>query len=95
MKKVAGFEQNANKMQQCFLNYMKQFETILQFVRSTRQRYFLLHMESIDSLTKYYFAHDHQNYAPLLLPLYISTMQETERQHPDLWAEFMKGNFCV
>ena len=51
-------------------------------------------MESLESLTKYFFAHDHQNYARLL-PLYITTMQETERQHPDLWAEFMKGNFCV
>jgi hypothetical protein len=51
-------------------------------------------MESIGSLTKYFVAHDHQNYARLL-PLYISTMQETERQHPDLWAEFMKGNVCV
>ena len=42
----------------------------------------------------YFFAHDHQNYARLL-PLYISTMQETEKMHPDLWAEFRKENFCV
>jgi len=26
---------------------------------------------------------------------YISTMQETEKQHPEIWAEFVKGNFCV
>ena len=77
-KKLAEFEGNANKMQHFVLNYMKQFEMIILFVRST----------------KYFFAHDHQNYARLL-PLYITTMQETERQHPDLWAEFMKGNFCV
>ena len=25
----------------------------------------------------------------------ITTMQETEIQHPDLRAEFVKGNFCV
>ena len=99
MKKLAEFEGNASKMQHFILNYMKQFETILQFVRSTRQRDILLHMESIESLIKYFFAHDHQNYARLL-PLYISTIQETERQHPEIWAEFMKGNlmkgnFCV
>jgi len=22
-------------------------------------------------------------------------MQETEKQHPEIWAEFVKGNFCV
>ena len=22
-------------------------------------------------------------------------MQQTEQQHPEIWAEFMKGNFCV
>ena len=93
MKKLAEFEGNA-KMQHFVLNYMKQFEMILQFVRSTIQQDLQLHMESLAYLTKYFFAHDHQNYA-CLLPLYITTMQETERQHPDLWAEFMKGNFCV
>ena len=51
-------------------------------------------MESIDSLIKYFFADDHLNYVPLL-PLYISTIQEAEKQHPDMWAEFLKGNFCV
>jgi len=54
-------------------NYIKQFETILQFVRSTRQRDILLHMQSLESLIKYFFAHDHLNYAHLL-PLYLSTM---------------------
>ena len=93
MKKLAEFEGNA-KMQHFVLNYTKQFEMILQFVRSTMQQDLQLHMESLEYPTKYFFAHDHQNYA-CLLPLYITTMQETERQHPDLWAEFMKGNFCV
>jgi len=22
-------------------------------------------------------------------------MQETEKDHPEIWAEFVKGNFCV
>lgn len=51
-------------------------------------------MQSLEALIKYFFAHDHLNYARLL-PLYISTMQETEKQHPEIWAEFVKGNFCV
>ena len=93
-RKIKQSEGTANKIQRFIGNYMKQFETILQFVRATRQRDLLLHMQSLESLTKYFFAHDHLNYARLL-PLYISTMQQTEQQHPEIWAEFMKGNFCV
>ena len=73
---------------------MKQFETILRFVRSTRKENILLHMDCIKSLIKYFFAHDHLNYARLL-SLYLSTTQETERQHLEIWVEFVKGNFCV
>ena len=93
-QKIKQSEGTANKIQRFIGNYMKQFETILQFVRATRQRDLLLHMQSLESLMKYFFAHDHLNYARLL-PLYISTMQQTEKQHPEIWAEFMKGNFCI
>ena len=51
-------------------------------------------MESLEYLTKYFFTHDHQSYA-CLLPLYITRLRVAERQHPDLWVEFVKGNFCV
>ena len=93
-RKIKQSEGTANRIQRFIGNYMKQFETILQFVRASRQRDLLLHMQSLESLTKYFFAYDHLNYARLL-PLYISTMQQTEQQHPEIWAEFMKGNFSV
>lgn len=67
-KKLVVFEGNLNKIQHFILNYIKQLETILQFVRSTSQRYILLHLESIETLIKYLFAHDHQHYglAPII-----------------------------
>ena len=48
-------------------------------------------IKSLLQVTKYVFVHDHQNYRARLLSLYITTMQETESQYPDLWAEFVKG----
>ena len=93
-KKLTEFEGNANMIQHFVVNKMNQFEMIPLFMRSTRQRHIQLDMESLESITMSFFAHDHQNYARLL-PLYITTMQETDRQHRDLWAEFMKGHFCV
>ena len=93
-KNIGEFEAKHSKIQKFLLSYMNQFETILVFIKATRARDLQLHMESIQSLMKYFFAHDHLNYARLL-PLYISTMQEAEKRHPSLWREFMKGNFCV
>jgi len=93
-EKMKQCEGTANKIQHFINSYMKQFENFLQFVRATRQRDMLLHMQSLEGLIKYFFAHDHLNYARLL-PLYISTMQETEKDHPEIWAAFVKGNFCV
>ena len=69
-KKLAEFEGNVNKMQYFVLNNMKQFEMILLFVRNTTQRDIQLHMESVETLRKYLFAHDHQNNFASLLPLY-------------------------
>ena len=45
-KKLTEFEGNANNMQHFVLKYMKQFEMILLFVRSTIQQYLQMHMES-------------------------------------------------
>ena len=63
-------------------------------MQGTRQRNLQLHVESLESLTKYLFTHDHESYTCLPL-LYIRTIQETERQHSDILAKFVKGNFCV
>ena len=93
-QKVKESESSASKIQRFIINYIKQFENILLFVRATRQRDLLLHMQSLESLIKYFFAHDHLNYARLL-PLYIYIMQQIEKYHPEIWAEFKNGNFCI
>ena len=51
-------------------------------------------MESTEALIEYVFAHDHLNYARLM-PLYLHSMPEAKEKHPNLWAEFEKGNFCI
>jgi len=93
-EKIREFEASGNRMQGFICNYMRQFLTILKFVRATRQRDLLLHLQSVELLMKYFFAHDHLNYARLL-PLYIYSMQKTEQQQPHLWEELMQGNFCI
>ena len=94
VQKLTEFEKSFTKQQKFVMPYINQFETILLYVRATRERNFELHLEATHALIKYYFAHDHLNYARLL-PVYLSCMQNTEKNHPDIWAEFLKGNFCV
>ena len=54
------------------------------YVRATCEKNFQLHLESTEALIKYFFAHDYLNYARLL-PIYLSCMQSTEKNHPDVW----------
>ncbi|CAG9761624.1 unnamed protein product [Ceutorhynchus assimilis] len=75
-------------------NYIKQFETILTYIKATREKQFDLHLENTDALIKYFFAHDHLSYARLL-PLYLSSMAFVRKHHPEIWQEFVSGNFSV
>ena len=93
-KKLESFKTQLNPIQIFLLNYVKQYETVLTFIRATRDRDINLHLKSLESLIKYFFAHDHLNYARLL-PLYLSTMQKTKEGNPKLWKQFENGNFCV
>ena len=92
--KIKTFENKLSKLQRFVSIYLNQFETILQYVRASRQQDIALHMESTEALIKYFFAHDHLNYARMM-PLYLHTMQKAKEDHPTVWEEFEKGNFCV
>ena len=92
--KLETIKKNMNPVQIFLLNYVKQFETILIFIKATRDRDIELHLQSPECLIKYFFAHDHLNYARLL-PLYLSTMQNIKKTDPKLWKEFEDGKFCV
>lgn len=75
-------------------DYMKFVACILMFIRATREGHWKLHLESLKSLCKYFFAHDRLNYARMV-PLYLAQMKQLESSDPDIHEEFMKGNFCV
>ena len=92
--KLESFKNDFTSIQKFLMNYVKQFETILVFIRATRDRDIELHLDSLECLVKYVFAHDHLTYARLL-PLYLATMQKARKDDPELWQEFKKGNFCV
>ena len=96
-----GFLANLNQIDEhltgmySFLrNYMKQFESILRHIRASRQGEWRLHLAAQEELCKYFFAHDHLNYARLS-PLYCAEMRKLETSDPDTWKALEDGDFCV
>lgn len=74
--------------------YMEMVLTMLQFIRAYHTGNWRLHLSSLEAFTKFFFSLDKLNYARLM-PLYISEMLSLETTDPDIWEEFVKGNWVV
>lgn len=67
---------------------------ICRFVRSLREGDFLLYVQVCDELCAWFHVMDHTNYARWL-PVHVRDMVQLSEKHPDIHAEFMKGNFVI
>jgi hypothetical protein len=64
------------------------------FIRSLREGDFLLYVQVCDELCSWFHVMDHTNYARWL-PVHVRDMVQLPEKHPQLYAEFLKGNFVV
>lgn len=96
MMKIADFDkENANTpMFQVFRQYMTMVLEMMMFVRAVRTADWLLHLQALEKFTKYYFAHDRLNYARMI-PLYLAEMKALPLNDPDVYREFLDGNWVV
>ena len=69
---------------------MNMFESLLLFIRASRQQCWELHLESLHALVPYFFAFDMLNYARLS-PVYISQMLDLQQQDILMWNTLMQG----
>ena len=90
VKQVEGQLDNQAKM---LNNFMKLYEALLLFVRSSRQKSWKLHLQSLDALVKFFFAHDQLNYARLT-PFYLADMANLEENDAESW-EYLSENFSI
>ena len=74
--------------------YIRMVLLIYTFIRATRDGLWELHLSSLDTLCKYFFAYDKQKYARLV-PLYLAEMTALQCTDPDIHQEFISGNFVV
>ena len=64
------------------------------FIRSLREGDFPLYVQLCDELCSWFHALDHTNYARWLL-VHVRDMVQLPFKHPELYIEFLKGNFVV
>src|SRR6218665_312522 len=75
-------------------SYIDLVESLLLFVRATREGLWNLHLSSLQSMLPWYFAYDRVNYARYL-PAYIAEMESLPGTHQSINEAFQKGDFVV
>ena len=63
----------------------------MQFTREVRTGNWALHLQSLETFTNYFFAHDMINY-PRMVPVYSVDMQMLSKSDPEVYEEFQQGN---
>ena len=74
--------------------YMNMVEILLDFVRAERDGNWTLHLEAFAAMLPWLTIYDHTNYARWE-PVYLADMKLLEMTAPEVYAEFMQGNFVV
>ena len=87
-------KKDASCMFRFFWSYIELLQTLINFIRASRQGLWLLHLSSLEKLCSLFFSQNRLKYAQYV-PDYIAKMQELEKTAPSVWHEFMQGNFCV
>lgn len=96
IEKMKIFEEDNSQVPEfrVFRYYMRMIMEMLLFIRAVRTGDWRLHLTSLQMFTKYFFAHDRINYARMI-PLYLAEMQMLPESDPDIFEEFLKGDWVV
>ena len=73
---------------------MKMVLEMLQFIRAVRTANWELHLMTLETFTKYFFARDKVTYARMI-PLYLAEMKSLKETDLEIYNEFMEGNWVV
>ena len=77
-----------------WIGYLEMVELLLSFIRADRDGQWCLHLNSLKEMMPFICIYDHHNYTRWL-PIYLADMMQLPETAPDVYHEFMKGNFVV
>ena len=86
LKKMDEYDREKEKKSPSFKvvrQYMNMVLEMMTFIRAVRNGNWTLHLEALDVLTKYFFAHDMINYSTMI-PVYLAEMQLLKESDPDI-----------
>lgn len=94
--RMKAFDDSHDKIPEfhVFRQYMRMVMDMMLFVSAVRKGDWFLHLTALKSFTKYFFAHDRLNYATMI-PLYLAEMEVLLKSDPDVYEEFLSGNWVV
>ena len=88
------FDNTLTHQSNFYRNYMLLFESLLLFIRASREQLWNLHLNSLHSLCPYFFAFDMLNYARMT-PVYLSQMFQLKHDDQLTWIMMESGSFSV
>ena len=96
LEKMSTFEaaNTSNPMFKVMRHYMRMVMEMLAFIRAVRTGDWSLHLITLEMFTKYFFAHDKINYARMI-PVYLAEMSSLKESDPEIYEEFIQGNWVV
>ena len=96
LDKMSTFEaaNASNPMFKVMRHYMRMVMEMLAFIRAVRTGDWSLHLITLEMFTKYFFAHDKINYARII-PVYLAEISSLKESDPEIYEEFIKGNWVV
>jgi len=77
-----------------WLNYIKYICVVQEFIRAERTNYWNFHVLATKSMLNLFAATGHNNYSESCR-LYLQSLSELERNHPEVYNEFLRGDHTV
>ena len=91
---MKGFDERQEPLGKSMLQYMHMILEMAIYIRAVRTGNWQLNLDATECFVKYFFAHDKLNYARLI-PIYLADMKSLAESDPEIWREFIDGNWVV
>ena len=91
---MQDFQATTSPIVKYWQQYLDMVSVLLHFIRAEREGGLALHLSSFAAMLPWFAIYDHVNYT-CWGSVYLADMHQLESKHPDVYEQFMAGNFVV
>ena len=77
-----------------WLQYMDIIDILQKFIKAEHTGYWKLHLDSLSEMLPYFAASGHNLYTKSV-HVYLQMMSELEREHPEVYSQFVEGHHVL